>query len=132
MAPELSVLHGSTDQSLWTITLGSLIDVQARAHGHRTALVVPWQNVRRSYKNLATRSKIIAKALLQSGLQYGDCIGIMAGNCSEYIEVFLGAARIGVTSVVLNSNYTPTELHYAVSFSGQSIAIEACARHLHI
>lgn len=120
MAPELSVLNGSTDQPLWTITLGSLIDVQSRAHGDRTALVVPWQSVRRSYNDLAARSKLIAKALLQSGLRYGDCIGIMAGNCSEYIEVFLGAARIGVTSVVLNSNYTPTELHYAISFSGQS------------
>ncbi|CAK1360233.1 putative acyl-CoA synthetase [Cercospora beticola] len=117
MAPELSILNGPTDQPLWTITLGSLIDFQARAHGDRTALVVPWQNVRRSYNDLATRSKIIAKALLQSGLRYGDCIGIMAGNCSEYIEVFLGAARIGVTSVVLNSNYTPTELCNAISFS---------------
>ncbi|PPJ57371.1 hypothetical protein CBER1_01349 [Cercospora berteroae] len=117
MAPELSVLNGPTDQPLWTITLGSLIDVQAQAHGDRTALIVPWQNVRRSYNDLATRSRIIAKALLQSGLQYGDCIGIMAGNCSEYIEVFLGAARIGVTSVVLNSNYTPTELCNAMSFS---------------
>ncbi|KAF2207627.1 hypothetical protein CERZMDRAFT_50854 [Cercospora zeae-maydis SCOH1-5] len=117
MARGDSLIHASTTEPLWAVTLGSLIDTQARVYGDQTALVVPWQKARRSYNDLSARSKLIAKALLEAGLRYGDCLGILAGNCFEYIEIFLGAARIGVITVVLNSNYTPTELYNAILFS---------------
>jgi acyl-CoA synthetase (AMP-forming)/AMP-acid ligase II len=33
--------------------------------------------------------------MLEMGLRKGDCVGVMAGNCYQYIEVFLGGGRIG-------------------------------------
>ncbi|KAK3115556.1 hypothetical protein LTR53_004964 [Teratosphaeriaceae sp. CCFEE 6253] len=113
----LSLVYGPTDESLWTITLGALVEVQARLYGDRTAVVFPWQNLRRTYRDLHLRSKTVSKALLESGLQYGDSVGIFAGNCCEYLDVLLGAAAIGCPVVVLNCNYTPTELESAVTFS---------------
>ncbi|KAK3116595.1 hypothetical protein LTR53_002893 [Teratosphaeriaceae sp. CCFEE 6253] len=114
----LSLVYGPTSESLWTITLGALVEVQARLYGDRTAVVFPWQNLRRTYRDLHLRSKTASKALLESGLQYGDSVGIFAGNCCEYLDVLLGAAAIGCPVVVLNCNYTPTELESAVTFSG--------------
>lgn len=114
----LSIVAGATDNPLWTMTLGELIETQAKYYGGRTAVVFPWQNISRTYHSLSLRSKLVAKALLAAGLQHGDCVAITAGNCYQYIEVFFGAARIGCPVVVLNSTYTPTELQRAAAFSG--------------
>ncbi|KAK5738940.1 putative NRPS-like protein biosynthetic cluster [Elasticomyces elasticus] len=114
-----SLVYGPTDSSLWSITLGALAEVQARVYGDRTAVVFPEQKIRRSYRDLFLRSTMISRALIESGLGPEDCIGIYAGNCCEYLEVFLGAASIGCPVVVLNSNYTPAELQNAVTFSGK-------------
>lgn len=98
--------------------LGTVIDEQAATFGNRSAVVVPWQSVRLSYRDLAERSLVVAKALLSTGcIRRGDCVGIMAGNCYQYVEVFLGAARIGCPVVVLNNTYTPDELKNAVAIS---------------
>jgi acyl-CoA synthetase (AMP-forming)/AMP-acid ligase II len=78
---------------------------------------IPWQNCRLSYRQLSERSKSLAKSMLEAGLQHGDCVGIMAGNCYQYIEVFLGAGRIGCPVVVLNNTYSPAELSNAASAS---------------
>lgn len=112
--PLLSIVYGPTDEPLWTTTLGALIESQARLHGDRAAVVFPEQQVRRTYQELLLTSKIVAKAILRAGLQHGDSVGIMAGNCHEYIEMFLGASRIGCPVIVLNNTYTPTELQNAV------------------
>jgi acyl-CoA synthetase (AMP-forming)/AMP-acid ligase II len=115
----LSYSSGPTDKPIWTVTLGALAEIQAEIFGDRTALAFPWQNERRTYRELFLRGNTIAKALVESGMQYGDCVGIFAGNCVSYLEVFLGASFIGCPVVVLNSNYTPSELEFTVGYSGE-------------
>ena len=117
MATQLALIHGPTDPALWDKTLGKVADDQAAAFGDKPALLVPWQSVRLSYRQLADRSKVVAKALLYLGLRHGDCVGVMMGNCYQYIEVFLGGARIGCPVVVLNNTYTPDELSNAIRLS---------------
>ncbi|KAF7595589.1 hypothetical protein BBP40_005625 [Aspergillus hancockii] len=109
-----SLVYGPNEPELWQKTLGALIDGHATRHGDRPAVTVPWQSTQLSYSQLADRSRILAKAMLGMGLQHGDCVGIMAGNCYQYIEIFLGGARIGCPVVVLNNTYTPQELESAV------------------
>lgn len=120
MDPNLALVYGSKEPQLCLKTMGTLIDDQAVHFGDRPAVVFPWQSVRLSYRQLAERSKILAKAMLEMGLRHGDSVGIMAGNCYQYIEVFLGGARIGCPVVVLNTTYTPTELERAVRTSCES------------
>jgi acyl-CoA synthetase (AMP-forming)/AMP-acid ligase II len=119
VSQDLSYVSGPTNKPLSTVTLGALAEIQADVFGDRTALVFPWQNERRTYRELFLRSNTIAKSLLESGLQHGDCVGIFAGNCVSYLEVFLGASFIGCPVVVLNSNYTPSELEFTVGYSGK-------------
>jgi acyl-CoA synthetase (AMP-forming)/AMP-acid ligase II len=119
MSQNMSYTSGPIDKPLWTVTLGALAEIQAEIFGDRTALVFPWQNERRTYRELFLRSNTIAKSLLESGLQHGDCVGIFAGNCVSYLEIFLGASFIGCPVVVLNSNYTPSELEFTVGYSGK-------------
>lgn len=114
-----SLVYGPTAEPLWDITLGALIAKQAAKYGDRTAVVFPQQNIRRTYRDLLARSRLISKALIDQGLKPGDCVGIFAGNRCEYVEVFLGAGAIGCPVVVLNAGYTPTELHDAIAYSGK-------------
>ena len=111
----LSVVHGPSAPELWHIKLGDLIERQADRYGDHTAAVFLWQSRRFSYHQLADNSRNLAKSMLALGLQHGECIAIMAGNCYQYIEAFLAAARIGCPFVVLNNTYTPRELVSALS-----------------
>ncbi|CAG8882690.1 unnamed protein product [Penicillium salamii] len=125
MNPNLALVYGSKEPQLCLKTMKDLIDDQAAQYGDRPAVVFPWQSVRLSYRQLADRSKVLAKAMLEMGLRHGDCVGIMAGNCYEYIEVFLGGARIGCPVVVLNNTYTPIELSNAVQRSSCKLVFHA-------
>ena len=120
MSAQDAIVFGSEDSPLSMLTLGQLLAKQTSERPDSTAIVFPWQKVRYTYKQLSERSNIMAKAFLDAGLQKGDCIGMFAGNRWEYIEAFLGAARIGCIYVVLNSAYTPTELASAVKTSCKS------------
>ena len=114
----MSLVLGPSTPPLDRTTIGSLIEERASRIGDRQAVVVPWQSTRLTFKDLADRSKLTAKALLRSGLKHGDCVGVMAGNCYQYVEIFLGAARIGCPCVVFNNTYSPHELKDAVARSG--------------
>lgn len=116
--PRLSIVQGPNSPPLWNRTLGNLIKEQVELRGQRTALIVPWQNIRLTYEDLDYRSSIAAKALLNAGLKHGDAVGIFAGNRFEYIEVFLASARIGCPFVVFNTTNSPHELCSAMARSG--------------
>ncbi|KAH8809329.1 4-coumarate-CoA ligase [Xylogone sp. PMI_703] len=133
----LSLVYGPKTPPLWEKTMGTLIREQAKKYGNHTAVSVPWQSTRLTYQDLADRSKVVAKAILSMGLRRGQCLGIMAGNCYQYIEVFLGSARIGCPVVVLNNTYSPEELEQAVSrsscrllFIASSIGPRALSGHI--
>lgn len=114
-SPHLSLVSGSSTPQLLTVSLGSLVEHYATNFRGKTAAVFTWQNHRLTYDDLARRSRIVAKSMLASGLQHGDCVAIMAGNCYQYIETFLAAARIGCPFVVLNNTYSPRELTTAIA-----------------
>jgi mevalonyl-CoA ligase len=110
----LSLVDGPSHPPLWSKTVKTLIEEQAHHYGDKTAVVVPWQSVELSFRQLAQRSKLVAKALLAMGIKLGSHIGIMAGNRHEYIEIFLGGARIGCPVVLHNLSWSPSQLRSAV------------------
>lgn len=112
-----SFIHGDQSFALSSATLGELIDEQGLKNGDHTATVFSWQNHSTTYAQLAERSRLLAKSMLEAGLKHGDTVGIMAGNCYQYIEAFLGAARIGCPFVVFNNTYSPKELSTALAVS---------------
>lgn len=114
-----SLVHGPSSPPLWSKTLAELIRERATRYGEREAVLVPWQSARLSYAKLGERSALVAKALIENGIRHGDCAGIMAGNCYQYIEIFLGAGRIGSPAAVFNNPFTPQELEKMIAHTGQ-------------
>lgn len=115
----LSFLTGPIDVSLWKITLGQLLKQQAITYPSREAVVFSETGQRTTYKQLYLNSLAVAKGLLASGVRKGQCVGILAGNCSAYVELLFATAHIGAIYVVLNCSYTVAELKSALQKSGK-------------
>ena len=121
MSPTPSLVSGPKTPALWEETLGELVYRQALRYGDHTAAIFSWQqNHKLSFGDLGLRSEAVAKALLARGLVHGHKIAIMAGNCYQYIEVFLAAARIGCPLIVLNNTYSAREMITALKVTCKS------------
>ncbi|EEH39219.2 2-succinylbenzoate-CoA ligase [Paracoccidioides lutzii Pb01] len=114
----LSIVHGPTQPALWEMTLGGLLEFQCLQYRDLECVVIPWTGARWTYGHLEHESGRLARGLLAKGIQRGDRIGVMAGNCEEYVSLFFAAARVGAILVVINNTYTQTELIYALHHTG--------------
>ncbi|KAI5303857.1 SIN component scaffold protein Sid4, partial [Ascosphaera atra] len=112
--PKLAIVQGPTDNPLWEMTLGELLQFQCLRYGSLKCLVVPWTGCRWTYEQLEHETNRVARGLLAKGVRAGDTIGVMAGNCEQYVSLFFAAARVGAILVVLNNTYTKPELLYAL------------------
>ncbi|KAL4786318.1 hypothetical protein BJX76DRAFT_365965 [Aspergillus varians] len=112
---QLSVVYGPTEPELLDVTLGELLTLQSLQYGDYECLVFPWTGARWTYADLNDEADRVARGMLAMGIKKGDRVGIMAGNCEQYVSVFFAAARVGAILVVLNNTYTPSELYYALS-----------------
>ncbi|RMJ28843.1 long-chain-fatty-acid-CoA ligase [Aspergillus sp. HF37] len=111
----ISLVTGPTHPPLLDLTLGQLLARQTDTYGNLECLVFPWTGARWSYSVLNDEADKVARGLLAMGVQKGDRVGIMAGNCEQYISVFFGVARVGAILIVLNNTYTAAELDFALS-----------------
>lgn len=114
---QLSVAHGPADVPLLDFKLAELLDFQCEEYGLNECLIIPWTGARWTYDFLRQESILLAKALAASGVRPGDRVGIMAGNCEQYVAVFFACMRIGAILVILNNTYTVSEAKYALEFT---------------
>lgn len=82
---------------------------------HRESYV--GSDARRTWSETLTRSQEIAKALLAMDIQKGDHVGILLGNCAQWIEVFFACASIGAVTVPINTRFKAAELSYCLKQS---------------
>ena len=65
-----------------------------------------------TYGELAAGSNQIANGLRAEGAEVEDCIAVLAPNCIEMIEAFLGAFQVGVYFTTVNHYLAPPEIAY--------------------
>src|SRR5215831_14025114 len=95
-----------------TLTLPVLIDRLAGDLGDAPALV--GQESRLSYSALAEASHRFGRWGLAQGLARGDVICLFMKNCPEYLAIWLGLSRIGVTVALINTNLTGSVLAHSL------------------
>lgn len=125
MIPKKSYLCGASDKPLLGQTIGVLFDSIVEQFPDNEALVVPFQNVRWTYRQLSEQVDACAKALLTKNIQKGDRVGIWAPNCSEWTVVQIATAKVGAILVNINPAYRLHELEYALQHSGCKMVITA-------
>ena len=92
--------------------------------GARTALV--HEDRSWTYREFYDRCRRLAGALYELdglGLEAGDRVAILAGNCNQYIETYVGTPAAGLVVVPLNTRHAEPELRYALEDSGAKILI---------
>jgi fatty-acyl-CoA synthase len=122
-----SYLHGPSLTPLFGETIGENLRRTVERFGDREAIVVRSQGYRATYRQLWDQTSALARALLASGVQRGDRVGIWSPNRFEWVVTQFATARIGAILVNINPAYKTSELQYALTQSGVSLLIHARA-----
>jgi fatty-acyl-CoA synthase len=103
------------------LTLPALIERQARSFRESPALASRQGSL--SYAELAARSHQYAHWGLSRGLRTGQVAALLMPNCAEYVAVWLGLTRIGVTVALINTNLSGDALAHAITVAAPRVVL---------
>jgi fatty-acyl-CoA synthase len=90
-----------------------------RQYPGRTAVVCGEK--RYTYAQFAERTRRLAGALLQAGVQGGDRVALLSTNCHRLLEAYYGVLEAGAVLLPLNIRLSATELGYILNDAGATI-----------
>ncbi|MEZ5971813.1 MAG: long-chain-acyl-CoA synthetase [Hyphomonadaceae bacterium] len=86
-----------------------------------TALI--FEGERYTYRQLDALANRFAAWANARGLKHGDTVALLLPNRAEYIPAWMGLAKIGVASALINNNLTGAALAHCLSISNASHVI---------
>ena len=92
--------------------LVDLIRIVSRSQPNAPAIEFEGQT--HSFAQVYGNAVKLANGLLRSGLSAGDAVGILSGNCPEYLEIYLGCQLAGVVAVPLNYRAVSDDIAYVL------------------
>jgi acyl-CoA synthetase (AMP-forming)/AMP-acid ligase II len=107
------------------MNVGSHLSKRALLNPGLEALVDVAAGRRYTFAALDERANRAARMLLELGLQRGDRVAVLLPNCTQFIEVFYGAARAGLVVVPLNWRLVADELAFMFNDSGSTVLVYA-------
>jgi fatty-acyl-CoA synthase len=102
------------ESPIWEKTIPQVLAETAARLPGQEALVVPHQNARLTYRELAERVEQVARGLAGLGLAPGDRVGVWSTNCVEWVLLQLATARSGLVLVNVNPAYRAHELAFVL------------------
>ena len=115
-------------------SLAAAFEVLAAAAPDRDMLV--WKNIRRTYGQVATRTRNLAAFLQRRGigirherdaLERWECgqapVALLLYNCPEYIEAMLGCFRARAVPFNVNQHYRPGEIRSLLDMVGAEAVV---------
>ncbi len=108
---------------LINMTIGNVIDMQAKAYPKREALVVPYKNLRYTWSELKETAEVLARGFMSMGIKKGDHVAIWSTNYAEWTLAQFATAKIGAVLVTVNTNYKKFELEYLMRQSESTTLI---------
>lgn len=69
-----------------------------------------------TYMELQQRVYRLANSLIKHGLKEGDRVAVLAENCFEYLEIYLGVAKAGGVMAPLNYRLTPNDISHLIRY----------------
>ncbi len=108
-------------QAPFARTLFDLVREQAQVRPQAMALVCTQGEF--TYRSLLDRASKVAAALQASGVKRGDRVGLLLGNCVEWLDVCLGASAAGAIAVPLSTWSTRPELAFLLPDAKLSVLV---------
>ncbi len=121
----LSYASGTSTVPLLGETIGANLERVVARVPDREAIVSCHQGVRYTYAELDARVDLVARGLLDLGLEKGDRLGLWSPNYVEWALVQYATAKLGVVLVNINPAYRTHELQYALAQSGCRMLVAA-------
>ena len=81
-----------------------------------TALV--FEDERLTYRDVENLANRFAAWGLSQGLKAGESVALLLPNCSAYVAAWMGLAKLGVASALINNNLSGAALAHCLSISG--------------
>src|SRR3954451_2761481 len=78
---------------------------------------------RMTWREVAQRSAQIAAGFQKLGLQRGDRVAVLLGNRIEFVLALLGAAHLGLVTVLLSTRQQKPEIAYVLTDCGARLLI---------
>lgn len=117
--------RGLVDAPLLEETIGANFERTARAHPGAEALVEVAGGRRWTYAELDAEIDCVARALMASGIERGDRVGVWSPNCAEWTMLQYATAKVGAILVAINPGYRTRELSYVLRHSGARLLVSA-------
>ncbi len=102
-------------------TLDAFLDHCATQYPDRPFVIT--DDVTLTYREVADRSRVIADALVELGVQAGDRVGMLLANYPEFVPFKFAIARVGAVAIPFNFLYRTEELGYVLRQSGCSVLL---------
>ena len=77
----------------------------------------------RTWSELNERVNRLIHSLRAAGINAGDTIAVVAGNCNEWFETAFACANAGITFVPVNWHSVAAEIAYTLHDSGSKALI---------
>src|SRR5262249_36361770 len=97
------------------LTFGQVLQETVQRFPNRDALVFPKLPYRRTYAEFHADVELAARALMASGIERGEHVGIWATNWPEWVIIQFAAAQAGTVLVNINPGYRAHELEYVLN-----------------
>ena len=96
-----------------TRTFPDALNDLADTHTDRPALLGQGQKL--TFEQLNLRANQYARWAREAGVRKGDSVALMMANCPEYLAVWMGIARAGGVTALLNTNLTGHALAHCIN-----------------
>jgi len=104
-----------------THTLGDLAEELAARYGDRVAIESDEGSV--SYRQWNRRADRYARWALGQGFGRGDVVALLMPNRAEYLSIWVGIAKAGAATALVNTNLTGAALAHSVNIVGARLIV---------
>lgn len=110
-------------EGIVNITVGELLDIQAKNFPDNDALVYADRGLRYTYREFNEVCRTAAKGFMKMGIKKGEHIAIWATNVPEWVISQFSTGKMGGVLVTVNTNYKLFELEYLLKQSDSTTLI---------
>ncbi|HPN31008.1 MAG TPA: AMP-binding protein [bacterium] len=110
-----------SDFKIINMTLGQLLDKQAKEYPDTEAIVFADRNFRLTYRQFKNEADKLAKGLIAVGVKKGNHVAVWAQNVPHWIIFMFAIAKIGAVMLTINTGYKSRELEYVLKQSDSTV-----------
>ncbi|MDY6844074.1 MAG: AMP-binding protein, partial [Thermodesulfobacteriota bacterium] len=103
------------------MSMGKRLETLAKEHPDKIAVIFNDKKI--TYSQLNLRATKFANSISGLGIGKGEKVATVLRNCSNYIEVIQGLAKIGAVHVPVNWRLAPAEIEYILKNSDSNAVV---------